>query len=66
MKSHALFENGDLVFLRASIEPRRGMVTGIVERPGGSRQYLVTWGDDAVELLHLPVELSDKPTPEFA
>ncbi len=57
------FYNGQIVWLKVNPEVS-GMVTGVVTRPGGSIQYLVTNSTDLEERFHFPCELSaERPTP---
>jgi hypothetical protein len=51
------FDIGDFVYLRARDEPIRGMVVGLVIRPG-NMSYLVVWGSGGGEVAHEGIELT--------
>lgn len=65
MKLATKYDLADLVYLKASADARRGMVTGITARVGGY-QYLITWGDTGEESIHYEIELADKPVMEMS
>jgi hypothetical protein len=50
---------GDVVYLKVRDEPVRGMITGIEIDPRGI-SYLVTWANQAGELRHYSIELTDE------
>lgn len=52
------FTLGTTLYLRVNPE-RRGMLTGLLYRPGGQILYLVTWDDPVEEKEHYACELSD-------
>ncbi len=53
---------GDMVFLRCALEPRRGMVTGLVLR-GSNRILEVTWEDETSD--HYEMELATEFKPNY-
>jgi len=60
------FQLGQRVYSVLDAE-ERGMVTGILLRPGGEARYMVTWsGDISSETQHSGNELSEEPVKDFA
>lgn len=53
-----LFALGTQLYLRVNAE-RRGMLTGLLFRPGGQIIYLVSWDEPLDEREHYACELSD-------
>lgn len=56
----AEYDLGDVVYLRVRNEAIKGLVTGLIVRPGGV-VYLVVWGQDGRENAHYAMELHDQP-----
>jgi hypothetical protein len=57
------FRLGDVVYLKISADPFKGMVTGINIRPGG-QHFTITW-EDGRDSDHYEMELTTEYIEEF-
>lgn len=55
------FNLGQVVYQRVAPEDGGGMITGLLYRPGGTIQYLVSWGvaHEGSETQHWEAELTE-------
>jgi len=53
-----LYQLGSTLYLRVNAE-RKGLLTGLLFRPGGQITYLVSWDDPVDEKEHYACELTD-------